>query len=85
MAITAEHIAISDEAVALNTAGNAGQYLVIQNAGEAAVDLGDATVAATEGFPLGAGETVNLALGPGEVVYAIRTTGADSTLAVLRT
>jgi hypothetical protein len=84
MSITAERFTISTTPVALNTATTAGQYLAVVNTSANAADLGPSTVAATEGLALAGGATVTLTIKPGDVVYAIRTTGSDATLAVLR-
>jgi hypothetical protein len=46
--------------------------------------IGPATVTAGTGLDLAAGATVTLKLKAGELVYAIRSAGADATISVLR-
>lgn len=76
---------MSTTAVALNTASTRGQSLVLKNTSANAADLGASTVTAAAGFDLAAGATVTVVLAPGDVLYAIRSAGADATIAVLRT
>jgi len=84
MAVSAQRITVSTSAVALNTAGVAGQTLTLKNTSANAADLGASTVAATTGFDLAAGATVSVVLAAGEVLFAIRSAAADATIAVLR-
>lgn len=85
MAVTAARITVSTSAVALNTASTAGVQLTLKNTSANAADLGASTVAAGAGFDLASGATVTVDLGPGDVLYAIRSAAADATIAVLRT
>ena len=87
MAISAQRLTISTTPVALNTDSDtrSGCTLVIKNTSANAADLGPAGVTAGAGFDLAAGATTPpLELGPGEVLYGIRSAAADATLAVLR-
>lgn len=86
--ISASRVTVAATAVALNTASTSGQRLVITNTestATTAIDLGDADVAATEGFPLAGGDTVTVELAPGDVLYAIRSTSTSAAVAVLIT
>jgi len=86
MAVSAEVVTVSTTAVALNAADFGGHRLVIKNTHASAnADLGGSTVTAGTGFPLLFGETVTVDVDQGEVLFAIRSAGADVTLAVLRT
>lgn len=86
MAITAQRITASTTAVPLNTDSDtsSGTRLVIKNTSANAADLGPSNVAAGAGLDLAAGATITIDLGPGEVLYAIRSAASDATLAVLR-
>jgi len=88
MAVSSGAVTVGATAVALNaeSGATAGTRLYLYN-GDAAngVTLGDAEVTASTGFVLGAGESLALALGYGEVVYAVRTDDADVDLQVMRT
>jgi len=85
MAVSAQRIVASTSAVALNTASTSGQKLTIKNTSANAADLGASTVTAGAGLDLAAGATVQVALQPQDVLYAIRSAAADATIAVLRT
>lgn len=85
MAVTAARITASTSAVALNTASTAGMQLTLKNTSANAADLGPSGVTAGAGFDLAASATVTVDLGPGDVLYAIRSAAADATIAVLRT
>lgn len=78
-------VTVSTVAVALNTASTGGMTLTVKNTSANAADLGGAGVAAAAGFDLAAGAAITVTLGPGEVLYAIRSAAADATLAILRT
>ena len=78
-------VTVSTTPVALNTAGVGGTTLLVKNTSANAADLGGSSVAAAAGFDLAAGASVVLTLGPGEVLYAIRSAAADATLSVIRT
>lgn len=84
MAISAARVTASTSAVALNTASTSAQVLTVKNTSANAADLGASTVTAAAGFDLAAGATVTLTVDPGDVLYAIRSGGADATLAILR-
>lgn len=87
MAVTAQRVTVSTVAVALNTDTDTrgGTSLVVKNTSANAADLGPSTVTAGTGFDLAAGATLGpVELGPGEVLYAIRSAAADATLAVVR-
>jgi hypothetical protein len=86
VAITVQRITVSTSAVALNTPGTAGQSLLIRNLDATnAADLGTSTVTAGTGFPLAAGQTVEVRADAGNGLFAIRSAAADVVLAVLRT
>lgn len=85
MAVTAARITASTSAVALNTASTAGMQLTLKNTSANAADLGPSTVTAGAGFDLAASAVVTVDLGPGDVLFAIRSAAADATIAVLRT
>ncbi len=89
MTVAAARATVSTTAVALNTASVSGQTLVIKNLdGTNGADLGGSDVTAGAGFPLPGAATppaVTLQLAAGEILYAIRSAGADVSLAVLRT
>jgi hypothetical protein len=85
MPVSAARVAVSTSAVALNTASPGGERLVIKNAGAVAADLGPIGVVSGAGFDVAAtGGTVQVELDPGDVLYAI-SSGAGTSLAVLRT
>jgi hypothetical protein len=77
-------VTVSTSAVALNTAEDVGRTLILKNTSANAADLGPAGVTAAGGFDLAAGATVTVPLKPRDVLYAIRSGGADATIAVLR-
>ena len=85
MAVTAARVTVSTVAVALNTASTAAQELTLKNTSANAADLGPAGVTALGGLDLAASATVTVHLGPGDVLFAIRSAAADATIAVLRT
>lgn len=86
MAVSAARVTVSSTAVALNTSDTGGARLLIKNIDATnGVDLGSSTVTAGAGFPLAAGVTVEVDIDSGEVLYAIRSAGADVVLGVLRT
>ena len=89
MAVSSAAITVSTTAVALNTesGATAGTRLYIYNSDSTnSATLGAADVAAGTGFVLGPAKSLTLDLSFGEVVYAIRTGGADVTsLQVMRT
>ena len=70
--------------MALNTASTSGQKLVLKNTSANAADLGAAGVTAGAGFDLAAGATITVELQPQDVLFAIRSAGADAIIAVLR-
>jgi hypothetical protein len=82
---THQRIVVSTTAVALNPTSSGGERLLIKNTSANAADLGASTVTAGTGFDLAAGAIADIELDPGDVLYAIRSGGADATLAVLRT
>jgi hypothetical protein len=82
---TAARIVVSTTPVALNTASSTGQRLQIKNTTANAADLGPSTVAAGAGFDLAGNATVKITLQPGDVLYAIRSGGTNTTLAVAQT
>lgn len=79
---------MSTAAVALNAVETdvvSGCKLWVKNNSANACDLGPAGVTAAGGFDLAAGATVGpLELSGGELLYAIRSGGADATVTVLR-
>ena len=85
MAVSAQRMTVSTTAVALNTAGPAGQTMLIKNTSANAADLGAAGVTAGTGFDLAAGATVEVSLRPQDILYGIRSAAADATLAIVRT
>lgn len=86
MAVSAARITVSSTAVALNASDTGGARLVIKNTDATnGADLGASSVTAGAGFPLAAGVTQVVEVDSGELVYAIRSAGADVVLAVLRT
>lgn len=87
MAITAARITVSTSAVLISAAETdtvSGSTLIIKNTSANAADLGPAGVTAAAGFDLAAAAVVQVTLPPGEALYAIRSAGADATIAVLR-
>lgn len=84
MVVSAQRFTVSTTAVALNTAATAGARLTVKNTSANAADLGSSAVAAGAGFDLAAGATAVIELGPGDVLYGIRSAAADATLSVLR-
>lgn len=88
MAITAAQVSVDATVggVALNTASTSGQKIVVKNSHATdAVILGPSGVTTTTGLSLAAGATVTVELGPGEVLYGIRSGSNTITTHVLRT
>lgn len=85
MAVSAARVTAGTTAVALNTASSSGQRLTVRNTDATnGADLGAVGVTAGAGFLLAANTQVTVELPPGDVLYAIRSAGADVVLAVLR-
>lgn len=87
MAVTAERVTVSTEAVALNPAeaGAAGATLIVKNSHASdALVLGASDVAAGTGYSLAAGATLTVTLGYGDRLYGVRGAAADITAHVLR-
>jgi hypothetical protein len=82
---TAARIVVSTTPVALNTVSPSGQTLVLKNVSANACDLGPAGVTAGGGYDLAGGAVLEVAIRPGDQVFAVRTAAADATLAILRT
>lgn len=91
MAVSAARITVSTTAVALNGAdtGPSGTGLLIKATGTGGtndVELGDSTLTAGTGFLLPAGSAaIQVQLGAGEQLYAIRAGAQDGTVHVIRT
>ena len=85
MAISSSSMEVTDEAVACNVEHVGGIRLLIRNSGGQArvADLGAADVVLGEGFELDAGDTVEIPLQAGEVLYAV-SDAQGTTLKVLR-
>ena len=86
MAVTAAQFTVdNDPIVALNTASAvAGQRLIVKNSDAAElVYLGPAAVTSGDGYILGPGQVVEVALEPNEVLYAV-STAATALVSVLR-
>lgn len=75
MAVVAERVDVGTSPTALNGSDGSdyrsGKSLLIRNRATVSIDVGGADVAATAGFELAAGESISIALEPGEVVYGI--------------
>jgi len=86
MAISAQRLTISTIAVSLNTDTDVsgGTKLLVKNTSANAADLGPSGVTAGTGFDLAGGATVAVELGPGEVLFGIRSAASDAMLSVLR-
>lgn len=84
MSVTAARVTVSTVAVALNTADEQGGLLMLKNTSANAADLGPAGVTAGAGYDLAAAQLVTIQLDAGDVLYAIRSAGADAVIAVLR-
>jgi len=85
MTITAARVTASTVAVALNTADNLTPTpMFITNTSANAADLGPATVTAGAGYSLAASASLYVTLDPADVLYAIRSGGADAVISVLR-
>jgi hypothetical protein len=88
MAITSARITVSTSAVALNAAETdtvSGMRLVVRNQDATnSVDLGPSGVTAGAGFELKAGTSQEFVLPSGELLYAIRSGGADVRVDVTR-
>lgn len=90
MALTAGQVTVDGTSggVALNTASNGGQKLVIKNTDATATNtavLGPPGVSSSTGFALAGGSTVTVELLPGEVLNGIRGTANSVSVHVLRT
>lgn len=85
MALTHARVTVSTTAVVLNTASTGGARLTVRNTDATnGADLGSSTVTAGAGYRLLAGQTLTVQMVGGEVLYAIRSAGADVVLDVLR-
>lgn len=90
MALNAERITVSTVAVPLNPADAgpvSGTRVVIRNTNATAADtlaLGDSAVTAATGYLLPGGSSIELQLGPGDQVYAVRGAAVDVAVHVLR-
>lgn len=86
MAISSDSVAVAATEVALNTAGTAALSLVVRNSGASPAALGPSGVTLAGGFQISSGQTVDIALDAGDVIFAIAdVTPANTTLKVLRT
>jgi hypothetical protein len=85
MAVTATRVTVTNSAAPLNTADSGGLTLVLKNTSANAADLGPAGVTAGTGMDLAAGAVMTIELKPFDVLFAIRSGGADAVIAVLRT
>lgn len=86
MAVSSAQFTVDDTPiVALNTADpTAGMRLTVKNNDAVElVYLGPAAVASGDGYILGVGEVVTIALEPNEVLYAV-STAASALVSVLR-
>lgn len=80
-----QRVTVSNVAVALNAAGQNGVRLIVTNQHATdSVDLGSSAVTAANGYELKAGKTVEVPLGPGERLWAIRTAATDVRVDVIR-
>lgn len=84
MSVTAERVTVSTSATALNAQGTAALELTIRNAGGASVFLGDASVTASTGLELTAGETMTVRVDGGDRLHAVAAAGSE-VVHVLRT
>lgn len=85
MGFSGAKVVVGATPVALNAASTAGQRLTIYNRDATnAVDLGGSSVAAAAGYSLPAATKEVFQLSPGEVLYAVRSSGTSVTLDVLR-
>lgn len=85
MAVTAARVTASTTAVALNTADpNSPTPMFVTNTSANAADLGPASVTAGNGYSLAAAAAIYVTLDPNDVLYAIRSAGADAVISVLR-
>lgn len=85
MAVTHSRATVSTVAVALNAADTLGRVLTVKNIDATnGADLGTSTVTAGTGFALAAGATVQVQLSAEEVLFAIRSAGADVVLTILK-
>jgi hypothetical protein len=85
MALSAARVTASTSAVALNTAHPTKPVkLFVTNTSANAADLGAAGVTAGTGFSLPANASASIELDPGDVLFAIRSGGADAVISVLR-
>jgi hypothetical protein len=88
MAVTSQRITVSTSAVALNAAETdvvEGSRILIRNQDASnSVDIGPSGVTAGTGYELKPAATLDMAVPGGELVYAIRSGGADVRVDVLR-
>jgi hypothetical protein len=85
MAVTAARVTASTSAVALNSADTVTPTpMFITNTSANAADLGPAGVTAGNGYSLAAAASLYVTLDPGDVLFAIRSAGADAVISVLR-
>lgn len=85
MTVSSARVVVSNSPVALNSASPGGERLLVSNTTANLCDIGGSGVAAGAGYLLGANASVSFELDPGDLVYAVRTAGVDTTLSVLRT
>lgn len=82
MAINSKIVSVTTTAGQLNSAdadSQAGESVVIYNAGTASIYLGGSAVTSAAGFPLGGSATIALTLDGGENIFAITASGTVST------
>ena len=82
MAIKSAVVSVGTAAVQLNAPdadSQAGESVVIYNAGTAAIYLGGSAVTSAAGFPLGGSATIAITLDGGENIFAIAASGTVST------
>ena len=82
MAIKSAVVSVTTSATQLNAPdadSQAGESVVIYNAGASSIFLGGSAVTAAAGFPLAAAATIAITLDGGENIYAITASGTIST------
>lgn len=85
MPLSSAQVSVGTSATSLNTVDEeAWIRVLVHNAGSADVFLGDGGVTTTTGLALGAGDTENVDLGPGDELHGIVASGSE-TVHVLRT
>jgi hypothetical protein len=86
MTTSHQRITVSTVPIALNTAGTSGGTLYIRCETNG-VDIGGSTVAAGQGLPIAAAAALPwpIELGPGDVLFAIRSGATDAVVSVVRT